>query len=329
MSTTRATPQPEANASFAWSLATPPGPGAIAIFNLRGDVAPVLERLTGHGDWPVGIARAVTFEAIDDGLAARVDVDTFQLMPHGGPRVIQRLGARLAALGGRRHDRDDPRSLYPEATSHVEACMLDALARAQSPLAIDLLLDQPRRWRVQPPVADDAALARWRRLDRLVTPPVVVLAGPPNVGKSTLGNRLLGRAMSIEADLPGTTRDYVGARVELAGLVVDLYDTPGLRATDDTIEQRAIDVAEHLIGRADLLVAMTDHERPWPGLPRPPDLSVASKADLGARGDADLGVSAVTGAGIAELVRRVRDALVWPEDLAAPGPWRFDARLAV
>jgi GTP1/Obg family GTP-binding protein len=120
--------------------------------------------------------------------------------------------------------------LYPEASDRFEALMLAALARAQSPLAIDLLLDQPRRWRrirrARRQLSEED-LARSTRLNRLIEPPVAVLAGQPNVGKSTLSNALLGRAMSIAYDMPGTTRDYTAGWIDLAGLVVSWHDTPG------------------------------------------------------------------------------------------------------
>ncbi|NJL31882.1 MAG: GTP-binding protein [Phycisphaerales bacterium] len=60
----------------------------------------------------------------------------------------------------------------------------------------------------------------------------VVVAGQPNVGKSTLMNKMLGRSASLVADLPGTTRDWVAGWVELEGVALHWMDTPGLRHTD-------------------------------------------------------------------------------------------------
>ncbi|MCP3902840.1 MAG: hypothetical protein GY715_04315 [Planctomycetes bacterium] len=308
--------------------ATAPTPGAIGLIELHGDVAGVLERLTTVRAWPVGRLRLVRFDEIDEGLAGRIRPDVAHLMPHGGPRVMQRLVARLAELGAPVADPVDvaPRDRYPEARDEVEALMLATLARAHSPLAVDLLLDQPRRWRDRPAFAAEDE-ERSRRLDRLVDPPRVVLAGPPNVGKSTLSNALFGRALSITLDRPGTTRDYTRGWLDLGGLVVQWHDTPGLRDGADEIERRAIALAVDLMESADLLVAITDGGHPWPVLPRRPHLRVASRTDLGERADADVSVCAPSGDGIADLVRLLRDALVPPDDLAHPGPWRFDARL--
>jgi tRNA U34 5-carboxymethylaminomethyl modifying GTPase MnmE/TrmE len=323
-------PEP-ADQSTSWTCrllpATAPRPGAIAVLQLMGDVGPVLEALTGVGDWPVGRARLVRLDGIDEGIAARLDGRVAQLMPHGGPRVVQRLiewlmgrGVTLAAPEA------SPQETYPEAQDHYEALALAAAARAASPLAIDLLLDQPRRWRRKVELTEEDR-ARSRRLDGLIAPPLVAVAGPANVGKSTLSNALIGRSMSIAADLPGTTRDYISGRIELAGLVVDWHDTPGLRPTTDPIETKAVDLARRLLLRADFVIAMTDAEHGWPSLPRAADLRVASKADVAERDDADLSISALAGTGLSQLVMTVRDRLIPPADLEHPGPWLFDPRL--
>jgi tRNA U34 5-carboxymethylaminomethyl modifying GTPase MnmE/TrmE len=302
-------------------------PGAIAILQLIGDVGPVLETLTGVADWPAGRPRLARFGDIDDGIAVRLTDRTAQLMPHGGTRVVQRLLEWLTRRGVVLAATDtSPKDLFPEAQDRYEALALAAAARAASPLAIELLLDQPRRWGHAVELTGEDR-ARSRRLDRLVDPPVVALAGAANVGKSTLSNALLGRSMSIAADRPGTTRDYTSGRIELAGLVVDWHDTPGLRGTSDPDEMKAVDLARGLLDRADVVIAMTDAEHAWPTLPKAPQLRVASKADAGRRDDADFSISATTGEGIPEFVAAIRDRLVSPADLEHPGPWLFDPRL--
>ena len=310
-------------------VATSSQPGAIAILQLDGDVATVLRAVTGIAQWPTGRARLATLADIDRGMALRLTDKVAQLMPHGGPRVVQRLVAWLVDRGVELVGPDDvsPERLFPEATDRFEAMALAAVARAASPIAMDLLLDQPRRWRAAA-AGHNPDAERARRLNRLIDPPLVVVAGPANVGKSTLSNTLVGRSMSIAADLAGTTRDYTSGRIDLAGVVVDWHDTPGLRDSSDPIEVASVEIAMALIARADMVVALTDHRQPWPVLPREPDLRVANKRDLGNRADADLSISAVTGDGIPELVLAVRDRLVPPEDIAHRGPWLFDRRLA-
>lgn len=307
---------------------TASSPGAIGIIQLIGDVHPTLTALTKHHNWPIGRMRWASFHDIDDGLAGRIGTNVAQIMPHGGPRVMQRLTAWLREQGVQPVESTEvnARDVYPEAQDEVEALTMLALARAESPLAINLLLQQSQRWRNTSDVTNEDVQCS-RRLNRLITPPMVVLAGPANVGKSTLSNALLGRSMSITLDRPGTTRDYTTGRIDLAGLVVDWHDTPGLRETDDEIEKRSIELAHHLMNEADYLIAMTDADSDWPVLPREPDLRIANKCDLRERTDADLNISATTGRSLDQLVQTVRDALVPQTDLEHPGPWAFDERL--
>ncbi len=158
--------------------------------------------------------------------------------------------------------------------------------------------------------ARQAILARSEVLDRLIVPPTVVVVGRPNVGKSTLTNAMLGRAVSVVADLPGTTRDWVGGVAELScklqvsssessaqaesrepetgnlqpetSIAVQWFDTPGLRLDSERIERRAIELAQQVVQGADVLIAMRDPVTDWPApadLPRTPDLWVMNKMD--------------------------------------------------
>lgn len=310
------------------SVLTARTPGAIAIILCEGDVGSLIHALTGHELPPIDQPALRQFADIDEGVIAALSPDLVQLMPHGGPRVVQRVLQWL-------RDRDvdivatteiADAHAYPESRSDIDALMLCALARARSPLAIDLLLAQPRHWTTKPQITEDDR-ARSHRLNRLIDPPLVALAGPANVGKSTLTNALLGRTQSIAFDQPGTTRDYTAGMIDLEGLVVRWLDTPGLRTTDDPIERDAIAVATRVMHDADLLIAITDRDLDWPTLPREADLRVASRSDLGERTDADVCVSAITGDGLSQLVRTVRNHLIPPADLAHDGPWIFDDRL--
>ena len=90
----------------------------------------------------------------------------------------------------------------------------------------------------------------------------MAIVGPANAGKSTLANRLLLQDRSIVADLPGTTRDWVGETANLDGLPVMLIDTPGIRETDDPIERAAIQRSIPAIDSADLVILVLDATRP-------------------------------------------------------------------
>jgi hypothetical protein len=314
------------------SLLTASAPGAIAVIGLFGEVEPLLARLAAaagrHGAWPVGQRRLLEIKPIDEAVVIWLDPARALLMPHGGPWVVRRMLEHLATLGATLADPQvlEPRWRYPEAADHFEARVLAALARTESPLAIELLLDQPRRWQSSPGereelLRDPATLARSARLDRLLDPPRVALVGPPNVGKSSLTNRLAGREVAIVADQPGTTRDSVGCHLLLGGVAVAWQDTPGLRETCDPLERQGVALSARLIEECECVLAITDAGHDWPALPRTPDLRIGSRCDLGRRGDVSLHVSAVTGEGIAELVAAIRETLIPSADLAHPGPW--------
>ena len=167
----------------------------------------------------------------------------------------------------------------------------------------------------------------------------MVVVGAANVGKSTLLNALAGRTVAIEADLPGTTRDAVGARLDLAGLVVDWFDTAGLREDAVESERRALALTHAILERTDLLVELAAPGSGWPDtgpLPVPSHadrLRVMTATDRDAATDAaeadeaDLLVSGLRGDGIAALVERIVETLVPSADRAHPGRWRFDDRL--
>jgi tRNA modification GTPase len=167
---------------------------------------------------------------------------------------------------------------------------------------------------------------------RLVDAPRVALVGRPNAGKSTLSNALLGRTGSIVSAEEGTTRDAVSARIDLAGLVVEWFDLPGVRETTDEVERAAIGLAQTLLQDADFVISLAAPGVPWLTLDRPPDLRLFGKSDIAApddaaRTNADLVVSAATGEELATLRQLVRDTLVPRADRESKRPWRFDPRL--
>lgn len=311
-------------------VATADAPGAIGIVQLHGPgAADLCQQLTGA--CVDNTTRLVDFDGIDEGLAIALRSDWVQLMPHGGLRVMQRLTERLVELGAVRADAPSSRDVYPEANSDFEADLLDILARAASPAAIDALLAQPAAWRAI--VDDDAPLPDAVDPRRhLVSPPTVALVGRPNVGKSTLTNRVMGRAASITADLPGTTRDWVGGLAELVTPVGDVavrwFDTPGVRTTDDPIESRAIELARGVIESADVVVTMRDPESGDPAaeaLPRAADVRLWNKADIAPPTDDAIAVSALTGDGLDTMAAAIADRLGLSG--TSEGAWAFSQTL--
>lgn len=148
---------------------------------------------------------------------------------------------------------------------------------------------------------------------------LVVLAGAPNVGKSSLFNALLGEARAIVTEIPGTTRDAIEAVFDLPGYPLRLVDTAGLRETSDRVERLGIDASGRYLARADVALACGDT----------PEALAASLAEVRAFGaddviavrtkrdlvpnsyefHADVAVSAHTGEGLAELLRMIEHRL--------------------
>jgi tRNA modification GTPase len=145
---------------------------------------------------------------------------------------------------------------------------------------------------------------------------VVAIAGPPNVGKSTLLNRIARREAAIVSPLAGTTRDIIEVHLDLDGYPVTLLDTAGIRPTDDPVEQEGVRRATERAGAADLVLWLTDATRPMaePTADRPladnPGWLVRNKIDLvdsdreqsAANFQRMFSLSATTGVGVEELV---------------------------
>lgn len=105
-------------------------------------------------------------------------------------------------------------------------------------------------------------LATWNEGHLLRDGATVVIAGRPNVGKSTLLNALLGRARAIVSDQPGTTRDTIEEGLVLQGIALNMVDTAGLRETTCAIEQEGIRRTEDHLSRADLFIYVIDASLP-------------------------------------------------------------------
>lgn len=159
-----------------------------------------------------------------------------------------------------------------------------------------------------------ASLDDGRRGERLREGFTVVLAGPPNAGKSTLLNALARRDVAIVSPSPGTTRDAIEVRLELDGLPVTIVDTAGLRKTTDLVEGQGVARARGRMEAADLVLWLEASDRGasknGEAAPECHDvaiLKVATKIDL--KGSVitgvDVRVSALNGLGMAQLLDRI------------------------
>ena len=152
-------------------------------------------------------------------------------------------------------------------------------------------------------VVEMEAALRSPPVERLRDGIRVVIAGPPNAGKSSLLNWLAGRRAAITSAIAGTTRDLIEAPTAIGGTPFLLVDTAGLREGADEIEAEGVTLARESLAAADLVLWLGDPDD-RPDADR--SILVASKADLYAEGPrpaADIHVSAETGEGMDALIR--------------------------
>ena len=221
-------------------------------------------------------------------------------------KTVRAADAALEGLSGRRQR--EIRALYQSA--------LDLSTRLEHALDIDEgelpvgFADELRVASCELRVKIGNAIRKANEGRLLRTGALVVLAGPPNAGKSSLLNALLDENRAIVSDIPGTTRDSIEAWIDLDGWPIRLVDTAGLRETKDEVEGEGVKRSEDLIAKADVVLMLRSCEgekspsfTPSHPLTLSPShlLNVTSKCDLG-RGDG-LNVSAKTGEGLDELKR--------------------------
>lgn len=336
---------------------TPRGRGAVAVLRLEGagaleTLAPFFVRREDdanavegireigrirYGRWRRTVGRSDV--PAEDVVLCQVEPQVVEIHCHGGEQAPSAIVASLVESG---------RAVLIEAREAVAKAFPDEgkreaflqLQRATAPTAARILWDQfqgawPRLYeRLRETIASDAdadaALAETRRLieralgfetlgRRLFEPWKIVLAGLPNVGKSSLVNRLVGYERAIAFDQPGTTRDVLVVRSVLAGLPVEFSDTAGLRKASDELESAGIARTRAALARADLVLLLADASAPWS--PENEDLLATAssavivhhKSDLALAISPDrpsgIAVSSLTGDGVDELLERIIRAI--------------------
>jgi tRNA modification GTPase len=169
--------------------------------------------------------------------------------------------------------------------------------------------------------------ASYRRERLYAEGALVVIAGRPNAGKSSVFNLLLREDRSIVTDVPGTTRDWIEDWVSIEGIPVRLTDTAGLRDSEDPVEKLGINRSRELLEEADLVLYLVDgsagitgEDREFLGNARKPLIPLWNKADIAPPppGSPLLAVSAKTGAGFEKLTKAAAAALEKAAGEAAP-----------
>jgi tRNA modification GTPase len=155
---------------------------------------------------------------------------------------------------------------------------------------------------------------------------IVVIAGRPNVGKSSLFNAVVGESRAIVTDMPGTTRDAIEARVQLGRWPVRLIDTAGLRQTEEVVERLGIEVSQRYVANAHAIIACDDDPERLrettslvATLSPAPVIATVTKSDRhtvagspvrdSSAGDSPIRVSAHDRSGLSALTRRVSEIL--------------------
>jgi len=241
--------------------------------------------------------RAFTNGKVDlsevEGLADLVDSET----------EAQRRQARRIAGGALKRECAAVRASLIEAMAAVEAqidfsdvedaeALTDETVKRHALAAVDRI---------------DRALSTAAAARRVREGFVVVIAGRPNVGKSSLINALAGRDVAITSAIPGTTRDLIEVSLDLNGFPVTLVDTAGLRDSDDPIEREGVARALHRARNADLTLWLYDGHESGEDQIGIEALRVRTKIDLRENrlGPTEYGVSAKTGEGIDALLDRI------------------------
>lgn len=168
----------------------------------------------------------------------------------------------------------------------------------------------------------------------LLNPPLIALGGPPNVGKSTLLNALAHEKTALVHEQPGTTRDNVTAEIQFRGYRFRVFDTAGLRETENEIESEGIERSRARFREADVLIFLSDATRSEESVPEdlPADriLLVANKSDLlenPAYGETDetgrLRISALEKKGLDALREEMLRILAFPSPFPKDRPLPF------
>jgi tRNA modification GTPase len=311
------------NSAILLTPAPAAGGSAIAVVRLRGPaVAEFLRRFFSKTPQPNRCVHGELRDGdciIDDPVVVVSEDESWaDICLHGGAWVIEsalelarREGFEIVPPG----TIPLPDAALDDAASIFEKEVLAHLPLARTQPAIRMLLDQPTAWRRAIEQGLDApAILKDLTLWRLLNPPRIAIIGEPNVGKSTLANRLFGQQRSITADLPGTTRDWVGEIADIGGVAVVLVDTPGQREAADPIERAAIAASREQIETSELVLVLLDATaRPAKVMDHPGALVVVNKIDRPSGWDfqslSAIGISAMTGEGVDELCRAVHRRL--------------------
>ncbi|MGL3607779.1 tRNA uridine-5-carboxymethylaminomethyl(34) synthesis GTPase MnmE [Rhizobium sp. G187] len=299
-------------------------------------IAAVLEQLAGFDSLRLAEAGEFSRRAFENGKLDLVEIEGLADLLAAETEMQRRLASEqssghLSAI----YERWRERLIFARAMIEAE---LDFSDEGDIPGSVS-----DRIWSEVATLADeiDAVLSTAKTGEIIRDGFRVVLAGAPNAGKSSLMNALVRRDVAIVTEIAGTTRDIVHCELDLDGYKVHLFDTAGLRETDEPVEREGIRRAFVTIADADLVLHLSELGRAPQaelGPVRGDVLTICTKVDLdrpdetaGSQKGFDVSLSAVSGTGIDEL--RARMLMIVKErtrvgSLAIPSRLRHAQRLS-
>ncbi len=268
-----------------------------AVVEALGQVRGLRPAEPGEFAWRAFVNGKVDLSEVE-GLAQLVEAET----------EAQRRQAQRIAGGSLRRECEAIRGLILETMAVVEAQIDFSDVEESEIWTLDTVREKIRSARV----LIGKALSTSAAADRLRTGFTVVIAGPPNVGKSTLMNALAGRDVAITSPVAGTTRDIIEVFLDLRGYPVVLVDTAGIRTSNDPVENEGIRRALLRAETADLTLWLTDGDLESAPAIEEPVFRIRAKVDLAGgeapvRSGGDFNISSVTGQGIDELLGAIAD----------------------
>lgn len=246
-----------------WTWLTPAAPAGVALMQMPALTAAFDRALPTAGRLGLRHLVSATGAVADEVVVTRLADNMVEVACHGGPGVRAAVDAALRSHGLTPVDSEPARV----GADEPERQRWLGLAQAPCPAVRDWWLQHTQ----------DAV--PWFPEAWLQRSPTVLIAGPPNAGKSTLLNTWCGHQRALVADRPGTTRDLLIAPVEHRGWRLQVIDSAGLRDTDDALERAGQDLVARARQRADVVLWLQPPAAPSAIEPQPDDLMVLAKAD--------------------------------------------------
>ncbi|MCB9952516.1 MAG: 50S ribosome-binding GTPase [Planctomycetaceae bacterium] len=323
-----------------FAILTGRGRGGVATFAIHGNVSLIDGVFTAKNGRLAaeqhlnricfGLINLTDSSAHEEAVYCRTTENRAEIHCHGGP-AVQRLIAEALQRSGVLQV--SAKEFLSATAGPIVADAALVLAKSQTSRTARILLAQQERFPQfleqisKLPIGERIAPLReslqWETFGRHLTEPwMIVLCGPPNVGKSTLLNALVGYNRAIVFDQPGTTRDVLTAETAIEGWPMRFVDTAGLRSTTDELEQAGIEQGKQTLAQADLLLVLHDITQGPSDLPaevsaaQVPRIDVWNKCDVQpqqaevAPANDSVHISALKHAGLEPLFNRIVSRLV-------------------